>query len=679
LVFGDRLYLRLEVETMVMPVSASSAPANRISGNLERVLGAGLFILAIVYGKPILQPLALATLLCFVLAPLVRRLERFKIPRVASVLLVAAGTFTAMGTAGWLVTDQFIELSANFSTYKGTLIHRIRSVRGAAAQSLGSMSETLGDLNRELLNQPESDQGNPTAETTAESAKKPSKATAISLWGLLTRGENSSEANASANEKPSVQVVTVPQTPMQQLQDWLGPLLGPIAAGGLVIVLLIFMLLQHEDLRNRLIRLVGTKHLLTTTEALDETSTRLGKYLRMQLLVNTSFGIAVAIGLSLVGLPGALLWGALAMLFRFLPYIGPWLAGAFPFMLSLSFFDGWWGPGLVLAVFLVLELISNNVIEPWLYGTSVGISSFGVILSALFWTWLWGPLGLFFAMPFTVCLVVLGKHLPALAFINILLGESESLSTSERLYQRLLAWDRDEADRLIAEQASANGNSVLADEMLLPVLSLVERDWHFGSLDKGTRQGLLQSLEEIANIDEQDQSKTLVDAREVEQGASAMRKVLCVPTHDEADELAAEFCIKHLSRAGIDVAKISTASLAAEVVAKIDELKPDVVLISTVPPQELHHARYLCKKIRQRFPRVPMIVGHWQIKAATSEMQRQFVDAGATKVVCRFEGLEQVVQAISLAGVWLAAEPPQEQPNRPLTKQLNSREVAKAS
>src|SRR5690606_12816327 len=269
--------------------------------------------------------------------------------------------------------------------------------------------------------------------------------------------ELSEELQKAASGKPEgetvrkVEVIEAPPSAMEVLRGMLGPVVKPIGTGAVVVVFVIFMLLQREDLRDRLIALVGVQDLHTTTRAMDDAAARVSRFLLMQLLINGMQGVAVAVGLWLIGVPNAMLWGALTTVLRFIPYLGPWLAAMMPIALSCAVFEGWSEPLMTVGLFVVLELVSNNFLEPWLYGTRTGVSQLALLVAAVFWTWMWGAAGLFLSTPMTVCLVVMGKYIPQLQFLSIMLSDEPVLKAPQRFYQRLLARDPEEAETLLDE------------------------------------------------------------------------------------------------------------------------------------------------------------------------------------------------------------------------------------
>ena len=271
-----------------------------------------------------------------------------------------------------------------------------------------------------------------------------------------------------------------------------------LGSTGIVIILVVFFLVRREDLRDRFIRLVGKGQVTVTTQMLEDAATRVSRYLSMQFLINATFGISVGIGLYLIGVPNAILWGILAATLRFIPYIGPWIAAAMPIGLSMAISTGWVAPILTVGLFVVLELFSSNVMEPWLYGKNTGVSAVAVLVAAVFWTWLWGLVGLLLATPLTVCLLVIGKHVPQLSFLDILLGNEPVFEPKKRVYQRLLAGDQEEATELVDDDLENKPLVEVYDTVLIPALALTaETDWHRGELDEGRHKFILQSLKEM--------------------------------------------------------------------------------------------------------------------------------------------------------------------------------------
>jgi predicted PurR-regulated permease PerM len=382
------------------------------------------FTIAVLYlGRDILVPLAMAVLLSFLLAPVVAWLERLRVPRIPAVVGAVALAFMVLSGFGTLIAGQLVQLAQEIPRYQSNLEEKIRSVKfiGGPGGIIGRTSEMLQELGEEA----------------AQEAQP--------------QGKDSKSSPAPDKPPPlSVQIEERPLTSFEIVQVAIGPLVQPLATAGIIFVFMIFMLLQRRDIRDRFIRLVSAGDLTRTTQALEDAGERVARYLLMQLIVNITYGVPVGIGLWLIGVPNPLLWGIMATVLRFIPYIGPILAAALPIALSIAVDPGWTMMFWTAALFVVLELASNNVIEPWLYGSQTGLSPIAIVMAAIFWTWLWGPLGLLLSTPLTVCLVVLGRHVPQFEFLHVLLGSEAVLTPKESLHQRLLAADADEATRCLS-------------------------------------------------------------------------------------------------------------------------------------------------------------------------------------------------------------------------------------
>ncbi len=478
-------------------------------------------VVAILYAaQDVLLPIAVAVLIAFILTPLASWLERVGAPRIPAVLAAVALAFAILGGVAWVVTDELVELARNAPNYQETLVRKIRGLKEApvGGDLLGQLTTTAENLGREL----------------SQGAAPARPGTPGDVSGL---------------EPMPVRIVEGSPLALRLLRDWLGPLLSPLGTAALVLVFVVFILLSREDLRDRLIRLAGTGRVYVTTQAFDEAGARISRYLLLQLVINASYGVAVAIGLAVIGVPSAALWGLLATVMRFVPYVGPWIAALLPILLSLAVFEGWSRPVATVAFFAVLELVSNNVMEPWLYGTSTGVSTVGIIASAVFWTWLWGPLGLVLSMPLTVCLTVLGRHVPRLAFLDVLLSDQPALELKVRFYQRLLALDFDEACDLVEQSTRRASLDEVYDQVFLPALSLAERDRHEGHLTPEQAAFVHRSMRDLIasaerQVDTSSASETIPPgaaastAAEPDAPASRALAVLCVAAEDEADRLA---------------------------------------------------------------------------------------------------------------------------------------------
>lgn len=576
--------------------------------------GLALLIVAALYlGQDVLMPIALALLLSFVLAPVADRLEHWHLPPVPSVMVVVALACSILGGVGLLVANQVVSLADSLPKYRYNITERFRSMESEEGGVFDEALETISEIQKELKHKP-------------GSAPPGSVATPTDELGWQEE---------SPRAPVLVEMQAQPPSTLDLLNDYVSPALVPIARLSLAVVLVIFFLVQREDLRDRLIRLLSRDRLDVTTRALNDAGSRIGSYLRTQLLINTCYGVPVGIGLALMGLPGAILWGLLATLLRFIPYVGPWLAGSMPILLALAVFDGWFWPLAVVTLFIVLELFTNMVLETWLYGASTGLSPVAVLLAVIFWSSLWGGIGLLLAIPLTVCLVVAGRHLPQFEFFKILLGKEPALSGTERFYQRLLAGDHADVMALAKTQAGQDLMR-LYDNVVIPALRLAERDRHDGRLEPELEQSIIAGV--AAVIDEIDEQRE--DAKAGEPPAEPDRpgfKLICLPSRDAADELTARMFAQLLNRQGIPAESVSVKSLAGEMVERVAQSERAAVCIAAVPPKALAHTRYLCKRLKQQFPNIRIAVGLWGESGYAARMTPRLTEAGADIVVSSLE------------------------------------------
>ncbi|HKV39417.1 MAG TPA: AI-2E family transporter, partial [Blastocatellia bacterium] len=425
---------------------------------------------------------------------------------------------------------------------------------------------------------------------------------------------------APSSEHPLlVQLVEPPSTLLQSLSAIISPVLAPIATAIIVLVFAIAMLLKREDLRNRFLRLIGKTQLNLATQAIDDATQRVSRYLRTQFLVNAAFGILITAGLYFIGVPNAVLWGVLAGVFRFVPFVGAIVGASLPLMLALALFDNWQQPMMVLGLFLFVEPTVAYVVEPWLYGTHTGISSLAILVSAAFWTTLWGPIGLILSMPLTVCLVVIGRHVPHLEFLHVVLGDEEVLSAAAQFYQRLLALDQLEARAVIDAFLKDHLLIQLYDDVMIPALSMAEEDRHKGALDETRERFFLQSIEEF--VDEladvgAEQASNAQQRPDAESNTALIPpnqeiRVVCIPANDKADEMSGAMLAQVLDLAGFTTASFSVLRSPAEVIEALSGHQGDIVCISAVPPFALLNARALSKQLRARFPQLRIVVGLW--------------------------------------------------------------------
>ena len=566
------------------------------------VVVAGLYL-----AKGVLVPLTLAVLLSFLLSPVCDWLEHRRLGRIPAVLLTAILGFSVLGVAAWMAVVQMTALAPKMPEYQDNLQTKLHSVNEYFIAKLSKVTETAADIGQNLPQ--------------AEQAKEPQ----------------------GTDERPfSVHVLSLPMSPLQVLGGTFGTLINGLGSASIVILLVVFFLVRREDLRDRFIRLVGKGQVTVTTNMLGDAAKRVSRFLSMLFLVNLTFGIAVGIGLYLIGVPNAILWGILAATLRFVPYIGSCIAATAPICLAMAISTGWLAPILTLGLFVVLELFCGNVLEPWLYGKGTGVSAVAVLVAAVFWTWLWGIVGLLLATPLTVCLLVIGKHVPQLSFLDVLLGNEPVFEPKRRVYQRLLAGDQEEAAELVDDDVENRPLVEVYETLLIPALVLAETERHRGELDEGRYKFILQSLKEI--IHERGEGQQQGQAKEgVEDGNSPRPCILCLPARDEADEIAGMMLAQLLGTGECLVQSVSFTAAASELVDLVERRKPNVVCISATPPAAVMHARHLCKHVRGRFPEVPVVVGLWNAQGDLSKAKTRIGGGATTHVVTTLaEAQEQV-------------------------------------
>jgi predicted PurR-regulated permease PerM len=600
---------------------------------------AGIAVVAALYvAKPILLPIALAVLLSFLLNPLANRIERWGLPRVPTVIVVVAMAFSVLAVLGWIVMAQLIDLRQELPNHREKIIAKVQALKQLTKEVEDMGAELTKGTDGEAKEADHDKSGSARPLATGDRAASTATKRAGESEAPVAVAESTANGSAPAvpgaiaeyaatgalpptadDDALAVKVVAMPPSTLAQIQTWLGPLVAPLTAVGMVIVLVFFILLDRENQRNRFIQLLGTSNLHRTTEALTDATHRVGRYLQMQFLINAGYGVAVALGLWFLGVPSAIMWGVLGFSLRFLPYLGPWIAAVMPILVSAAVTDGWTQPMLVMGMYVVYELLLNNVAEPMLYGSSIGVSTVGVIIAAIFWTWLWGPIGLVLAMPMTVCIVVLARYVPQLRFITVLLADQQQLSPAERVYQRLLAGDDDEPLKIARKHLKEASLVGFYDGVLVPALILAENDRHAGLLNdeqialvQESADAILDELgEEMANSN----SETNLPRNE-----RPTEHILCIPLRDEADAIASKMLMQLLAAQGFRAEAEAASALTGESVDRVASSESDIAIISVLPPIRPRDSRLLWKRLRQRYPDLPIIVGYWTGANATESL-----------------------------------------------------------
>lgn len=566
---------------------------------------AALIIGALYFGREILMPLALAFLLGFVLEPLVRRLRRIGLPQVPAVALVVLSTLALLGFAALLLGKQVSLLSAQLPLYQGNVTTKFQALQIA-------------------LKKPGMFDG----------AAKAIEVVQTEVEKTLAPKEEAKTLAATAAEPAApvrVQVVERAPTSLQRAIGWLEASGGSLATAGIVLVFAVLVLLDRQDLRDRLLRLWGG-NLHRSTEAMDEAGERISKYLTMQLVVNLSYGVPIAGGLWAIGIPGAFLWGAVAAVMRFVPYVGPMIAAVFPLFIAIAVDPGWSMVLWTLALILMLEMLINNLVEPWLYGSSTGLSAMSLMVAATFWTALWGPVGLIMSTPLTVCLLVVGRHLPRLAFLNVLLGSQPALDTPTRIYQRLLAGEVEQAIELAEQQAGDANVSGFYNTCGLPVLRMAT-DADGGLSNAEHRMRIVVGMDALIDdlYEEYPPPSSAGDAQ-----------VVCIGGQREVDTLAARMLAHALSLDGHRVQLRPAARVTAEFMSQLDLSNVQAVCLSYFSAEPQVAAKHFCRRLKRRWPDTKIVLALWN---APPELMGE--DA------CKALGADAVVTSLSDAAMRL--------------------------
>jgi predicted PurR-regulated permease PerM len=556
-------------------------PATTISPRaafLQSLATIVLVVFVLAAARSVIIPILLAVLGSFVLAPIVGVIERTGLHRVPAALITLALALVSVCGIGWVVVYQVNGLARTLPEHRKEIQQKVDQLRGSG----GPFSAVL-DLIRDVTagGAAADTSGNPGVEATDGTATTPNSTIVVAPV------DNSSELARMA------QSALV--------------LVEPLAAAGLVAVLIAFMLIGREDLRDRLLSVAGRERLLGTTRVLVDSAQKVSRLLLFQLILNAGFGLVLTVGLLIIGVPYAPLWGFLSALLRFVPYVGTWMSALFPFVLSFATSVGWGQPIAVFVYFLILDLVTANVVEPLLIGHNVGVSPIALLVAAAFWTWLWGTVGLVLSTPITICLAVIGQHVPRLRPLALLLGNTPALPAALRFYQRLLAKDRPGAAAVMAEASLHNGAAEMYDAVVLPALATASRDRAAGRLTAEEEQAVLESAFAIV-----DAAAPPAPAHNgVPQPAAAGPPVIVsVPAHRSAEELPLRMISQVLLPEGYCVKEGTTQLLPAQVERLIEESGAGAVVVSVLPPGGIPQTFYLCRRLRKRFPNLPIVVSY---------------------------------------------------------------------
>jgi predicted PurR-regulated permease PerM len=571
------------------------------------VVGTLLLIVAAMYwARPVLIPVALAMLLTFLLSPADSWLQRLGLNRVVSVALLALITFSVIGVTGWAISVQMKEFADNLPSYQGNIKKRIEDLQVGQGTTLDKVRVEVEQM-----------------------------------IGAATT--NAPSASAEPVRPPVLVTVQGSRfsTGMWQFSPMVRPLLESLFYILLVAMLVVFMLLERDELRNRAIRLLGYGRLSLTTTAFDEAGQRVSRYLFAQFIINACFGVAIGVGLFLLGVPYALLWGFLVILLRFAPYIGIWIALILPVAVSLATSSNWWQPLSVIGLFALLEPVVAMVIEPMLFSQSAGTSKLAMLVAIAFWTWLWGPVGLLLATPLTTCLAVIAKNVPQLEFIAVLLGDEPMMQASVAYYKRLVALDQEAAEAIVEEQLRAHSVEHVFDEVLVPALHYAKRDRRLGILSDDEQEFIYKSTREIIERigpPSADHSSSVTGEK---------IRILAWPAQDEGDAIALLMLKQLLDATRYEMEIGAAGKRLSEILQAVGGKTPAVFCVGYVPPGGFSTCRHLSRLLRARLPELTIVVGHWGLHEKVHDDREALLAAGATHVAATLiEARDHIAQAL---------------------------------
>lgn len=578
-------------------MSRVRVPASSINGS---VFLFGAVALLLIFAKVLLIPLAFALTLSFLLVPVVAALEKRHVRRPIAVAIVSMFMCIVLLEGGYILSRQVLNIAQTLPGYRENIQKKITALHSSSESSLEAAALMLEDMSGKLISKP-----------------------------------------VAHGDAMPVQVVEPASDQFRSTLELIGTILDPIGRVGIVLIFTIYMLIHREDLRHRLLLVAGMGNINLMTRALEDATTRISQYLVMQFQVNACYGVLFGAGLYGLHVPNATLWGVIAGTLRIVPFVGTLMGMVLPLVLAIAVSSSWWTPALVIALFLVLEMTVANLIEPWLFSERTGISSLALLASAIFWSMLWGWPGLVLSTPLTVCLVVVGRHVPQLAFLHSLLGTNAQLSPAAHMYERLLAMDQEQAFVIAEQYLEGKQLEKLYDSVIIPVLGLAEEDRHRGALDKVRTNFVLLSIGElVARLTNYHQENAVDDKTErtirINALTAPLRKefaVVCLSASDKADELTTVMLTQLLEREGHQTLNLLAEAISDDILAAMSAEKDTVVFISALPPFAFAQARAVCHRVRTQMPENRIVVAMWNSDEDADDLQERFGSAPPNVVV----------------------------------------------
>jgi predicted PurR-regulated permease PerM len=588
-----------------------------------------IIVIALQWGRPVLVPIALAVLLTFLLNPVIMKLQQRGIGRTPAVMLGVSAAGLMILLVGSLVVRQVTILVSELPQNTQNIKAKIQTLRQFGSSPMAVQFEKMAEEISDATTSPAADEATPSGEQSEKS--------------LLDKAVASGPV-----------MVQTQSTPWLGLTGYLSSAFEVVATLAFSLILLVVFLIGRDDLRDRVVVLAGRARIAMTSKALEDVTDRISRYLLMVAMLNGGFGVLLGLGLFALQVPYAFLWGFLAGSLRFIPYIGPWIGAIGPIAIALATSDGWFQPIAVFGFVLVLELVGNNVIEPLVFGRSTGVSSTALIISAAFWGYLWGPIGLILSAPIAVCLMVVGKNIPQLAFLNLLLGSEPALRSDMGIYQRFMLRDEQEATRLILLRLKDAPAEEVFDEMLIPTLSFAKRDFLRNQLSEedhklvldGVQASLCHTEKLLQTIAQRKEDELELAMAEVDAPAPVKRvKLLICPAADASDSVAITMLRQSLGSIHWEIEQTAVETLTSELVTRIALNPPAILCIAALPPRGLAHARYLCKRLRDSSPQLQIVVGRWGLKRNLKLEREQLEQAGAIFVTTSLAETTQLLNS----------------------------------